>query len=218
MLSAMVVAALVACRDTQATPTKKGNGSMTYDEAVALLQVSERWCDGAAALVKLGDRRAIGPLYRVVARSEEGLPDRTCVHDALEKLGVRDEVVKLVVSTQVADRRIGIGIMKEFPADAHAPILVRLALHDADPELRKLAARTLRTQNITPAWDTAMIALLDAGDADTRELAATSLQRRYGAPILTALRKRLGTETEADVRSALQAAIRLHEEHATARP
>lgn len=217
VVSAMVVAAALACRDTQAAPTRNDNRPMTYDEAVALLHVPERWCEGAAALAKLGDRRAIGPLYRVVARTEEGLPDRGCVHDALDKLGVRDEVVKLAASTDVADRRAGIELMKACPAGSHAPILARIALHDPEPHLRSLAARALRTQKVTAAWDTAMVALLDAGDSDTRELAARSLQRRFGAAILAALRKRLRAETQGDVRGALEAAIRCHEDHAPAR-
>jgi HEAT repeat protein len=184
---------------------------MAYDEAVALLHVPQRWCEGAAALAQLGDRRAIRPLYRVVARTEEGLPDRGCVRDALDKLGVRDEAAALVASTDVADRRTGIELMKAFPADSHAPILARLALHDPEPLLRSLAAQALRTQNVTATWDTEMIALLDAGDSGVRELAATSLQRRFGAPVLAALRKRLGTEANAAVRGALEAAIRRHE-------
>jgi hypothetical protein len=221
VLSAMVVAAVATCRDPHAAsakPTRKANPSMTYDQAVALLQAPERWCDGAAALVKLGNRRAIGPLFRLVARTEEGLPDRSCVRDALDKLGARDEAVKLVTSADAADRRIGIQLIRECPAGSHMPILVRLALHDPDPDLRSLAARTLRTQKITTAWEIAMIALLDANDSDTRELAATSLQHRFGATILAALRNRLRTEARGPVRGALEAAIHCHEDHTPARP
>jgi len=218
VLSAIVVAAVAVGRDAQAAPARHAHRALTYDEAVALLQVPERWCEAAAALARLGDRRAIVPLYRVVARTEEGLPDRGCVHDALDKLGVRDEVVKLVASTDVADRRTAIELMKACPTDSHAPILARLALHDPAADLRGLAARTLRTQNVTTAWDTAMLALLDAVDRDTRALAATSLQRRFGGAILAALRKRLGSEPQAAVRAALEAAIRRHANHAPARP
>jgi hypothetical protein len=218
VLSALAVAAVTAGRDAQADPARHDRRALTYNEAVALLQVPARWCEGAAALARLGDRRAIVPLSHLVARTEEGLPDRGCVHDALDKLGVRDEVVKLVASTEMADRRTAIELMNACPADTHAPILARLALHDPAPDLRGLAARTLRTQKVTTAWDTAMLALLDAVDRDTRELAATSLQRRFGTAILAALRKRLGTEPQAAVRAALQAAIRRHADHAPARP
>lgn len=217
VLSAIVVAG-VACRDAQAAPARRDHRAMTYDEAVALLQVPERWCEAAAALARLGDRRAIGPLLRVVARTEESLPDRGCVHDVLDKLGVRTEVVKLAASADVADRRTAIELMNACPADSHAPILARLALHDPAADLRGLAARTLRTQKVTTAWDTAMLALLDAVDRDTRALAATSLQRRFGGAILAALRKRLGSEPQAAVRAALEAAIRRHANHAPARP
>jgi HEAT repeat protein len=214
----MIVAAVAACRNTHAAPAKRSHRGMPYDEAVALLHVPQRWCEGAAALAKLGDRRAIRPLYRVVARTEEGLPDRGCVHDALDKLGVHDEAARLVASTEVADRRIGIELMKAFPADSHAPILARLALHDPEPDLRSLAAQALRTQKVTAAWDTEMIALLEAGDSGIRALAATSLQRRFGAPVLAAMRKRLRTETNAAVRGALEVAIRRHEGHRPAQP
>lgn len=218
VLAAMVVAMTAIGREPHAAPTRTDDRSMTYDQAIALLETPGRWCEAAAVLAKLGDRRAIGPLYRVAARTEEGLPDRGCVHDALDKLGVRDEVVKFVASKEAADRRTGIELMKACPSDRHAPILVRLALHDPDPDLRSLAARTLRTQKVTAIWDLAMIALLDAADSNTRELAATSLQRRFGVSILTALRKRLRIEAKAAVRSALDAAVRRHEHHATARP
>jgi hypothetical protein len=214
VLCAIVVAAVAAGREVHAAPASR---SMTYDEAVALLHVPARWCEAAAVLARLGDRRAIEPLSRVVARTEEGLPDRRCVHDALDKLGVRDEVGKLVASREVASRRTGIELMKACPADTHAPILARLALHDPEPDLRSFAARTLRTQKVTAAWDTAMLALLLAGDRRIRTLAAISLQHRFGAPVLTELRKRLRSEVDAEVRGALDAAIRCHEDHAPAR-
>lgn len=217
MLCAMVVAAVAAGREVQAAPAGHASRPMTYDEAVALLHVPARWCEAAAALARFGDHRAIGPLSRVVARTEEGLPDRGCVHDALEKLGVRDEAVKLVASREVASRRTAIELMKACPADTHAPILARLALHDPEPELRGFAARTLRTQKVTAAWDTAMLALLQAGDRGIRTLAAISLQHRFGAAVLIELRKRLRAEPDAEVRGALDAAIRCHEDHAPAR-
>jgi hypothetical protein len=139
------------------------------------------------------------------------------VHAALDMLGVRDEVVKLVASTEAANRRTGIGLMKACPADTHAPILASLALHDPEPDLRSLASHTLRAQKVTAAWDTAMIALLAAGDRDIRELAVTSLQHRFGARVLLELRKRLSIEPELTVRGALEAAIRRHEDHALPR-
>jgi hypothetical protein len=105
-------------------------------------------------------------------------------------------------------------MMEAFRAATQAPILTRLALHD--PE-RALAARALRFQNITPAWDTAMIALLDASDGDTRALAATALTHRFDPAILAALRKRLGSETDAAVRAALAEAIRAQDDHAAHR-
>ncbi|HEX2690102.1 MAG TPA: hypothetical protein VHN14_25985 [Kofleriaceae bacterium] len=224
VLSAMLVATIAIGRDAHAGPARlaapvvKANRSMSYDRAVALLQIPGRWCDGAAALARLGDRRAIGPLHRVVARTEEGLPDRGCVYDALDKLGVRDEVAKLVASTEVKDRRTGIALIRACPAPGHAPLLAQVALHDPEPALRSLAARTLRVQKVTAAWDMAMIALLDALDSETRELAATSLQHRFGAAILAALHKRLKAEPHTAVRAALAAAIQCQEDHATARP
>ncbi len=216
--SAIVVAAVATCHLSYAGPAKPAHRTMTYDEAIALLQVPQRWCDAAAALVRLGDRRAIRPLHRLVVRTEEGLPDRGCVRDALEKLGARDEVVKLVASADAADRRTGIELMRACPADAHAALLGRLALHDPEPDLRRLAARTLRTQKVTAAWDVAMIALLDANDSDIRELAAAALQHRYGVTVLAALRNRLRTEPQAAVRGALATAIHCHEDYAAARP
>ena len=216
--SAIVVAAVAICRMSYAGPAKTATRTMSYDEAIALLQVPQRWCDAAAALVRLGDRRAIRPLHRLAVRTEEGLPDRGCVRDALEKLGARDEVETLVASTNVADRRTGIELMRACPADAHAALLGRIALHDPDPDLRRLAARTLRTQRVTAAWDVAMIALLDAGDSDTRALAATALQHRYGVTVLAALRNRRRTEPQAAVRGTLDAAIHCHEDYAATRP
>jgi hypothetical protein len=216
--SVMVVAAIAAGHPAYAGPTRNVSRSMSYDDAVELLRVPSRWCAGAAALVRLGDRRAIRPLYRVVARTEEGLPDRGCVYNALETLGVHDEIVKLVASADVADRHTAIELMRACPADAHAPLLARLALHDPEPGLRRRAARTLRTQKVTADWDVAMIALLDASDSEIRELAATSLQHRFGATILAALRQRLKIEPQAAVRGTLEVAIHHQEDHAVARP
>jgi hypothetical protein len=187
---------------------------MTYDEAVALLHRPERWCDAAAALVELKDARAIGPLFEVVALTTEGLPDRACVRDALDRLGVRREAARLVGSAQVAERRTAVRMMKAFPGDEQVAVLARVALGDADADLRGDAARAVRTQPITAAWDTAMVSLLDAGDAEIRTLAASTLERRFGAPVLAALRKRLAAETEPAVRAALEAAIKIHVDHA----
>jgi len=216
--SVMVVAAIATGHYAHAGPAKNVSRSMSYDDAVALLQVPSRWCAGAAALVRLGDRRAIRPLYRVVARTEEGLPDRGCVYNALETLGVRDEIVKLVASADAADRHTAIELMRACPADAHAPLLARLALHDPEPGLRRRAARVLRTQKVTADWDVAMSALLDAADSDIRELAATSLEHRFSGTVLAALRQRLKIEPQAAVRGTLEAAIHHHEDHAVARP
>jgi len=216
--SVMVVAAIAAGHPAYAGPAKDISRSMSYDQAVELLRVPARWCDGAAALARLGDRRAIRLLYHVVARSEEGLPDRGCVYDALETLGVRDEAVKLAASADPADRRTGIELMRACPAGAHAPVLARLALHDPEPGLRRRAVRTLRTQKVTADWDVAMIALLDAPDSEIRELAAASLQHRFSAAVLAALRQRLKIEPQAAVRGTLEAAIHHQEDHAAARP
>jgi hypothetical protein len=215
---AMLVALTAACRDAGAKPPRAAPQAPSYDEAVALLKQPKRWCEAAAALAKLGDRRAIDPLVRVAMLTEEGLPDRGCVRDALEQLGVHDEAARLVDSAQATERRTGIRMMEAFPTAGQASILARVALHDPERELRALAAHALRFQTITLAWDTAMVALLDAGDSDLRALAATALAYRFDAAIVAALRKRLGTEADAAVRAALTAAIRVQDDHATARP
>ncbi|HEX7840306.1 MAG TPA: HEAT repeat domain-containing protein [Kofleriaceae bacterium] len=214
MRFAMLAALAAACRDAGAKPQQPAPRSLSYDEAVAALKQPKRWCEAAAAFAKLGDRRAIDPLYRVATLSEEGLPDRSCVRDALEQLGIHDEAARLVGSAQAADRRTGIRMMEAFRAPGQTPILTRLALNDPERELRALAAHALRFQNITPAWDTAMVSLLDASDSDTRALAATALAHRFDAAILAALRKRLGSETDASVRAALTDAIRVQDDHA----
>src|SRR5262245_10111528 len=129
---AMLVALVTVGCDSHAQPQRKGKRSMTYDDAVALLQKPERWCEGAAALAKLGDSRAIKPLFGVVALPGEELPDRACVREALEKLGARQEAARLITSVQLADRRTAVGLMKELPADAHIPALARAAAGDSD--------------------------------------------------------------------------------------
>jgi hypothetical protein len=43
--SAIVVAAVATCHLSYAGPAKPANRTMTYDEAVALLQVPQRWCE-----------------------------------------------------------------------------------------------------------------------------------------------------------------------------
>jgi HEAT repeat protein len=214
MQLAMLCALATACRDAGAKPPPPARASLGYDDAVLALRQPRRWCEAAAALARLGDRRAIGPLYRVATLSEEGLPDRSCVRDALEQLGIHDEAARLVESAQAADRRTGIRMMGAFRAAGQTPILARLALHDPERELRGLAAHALRFQDITPAWDTAMVALLDAVDGDTRALAAAALGHRFDAAIAAALRKRLAGETDPAVRAALEEAIRVQDDHA----
>ena len=214
MQFAMLATLAAACSDAGAKPPQSARSSLSYDDAITALKQPRRWCEAADAFAKLGDRRAIGPLYRVATLSEEGLPDRSCVRDALEQLGIHDEAARLVDSAQAADRRTGIRMMEAFRAPSQTPILTRLALHDPERELRALAAHALRFQNITPAWDTAMVALLDASDSDTRALAAAALARRFDTAILTALRKRLGSEADPAVRTALTEAIRVQDDHA----
>src|SRR5690349_11793017 len=104
-------------------------------------------------------------------------------------------------------------MMKAFPADAHAPVLARLAAQDPEPRLRDQAARALRTQKITAAWEAGMIALLDAPDASIRTLAAQSVERRFDATILAALRKRAAVETDPATKAALAQSIATQSSH-----
>lgn len=186
---------------------------MTYDEAVALLGKPARWCDGAGALAKLGDRRAVGPLWDVMAISAEGLPDRGCVREALETLGVHEEAAARAAAADVATRRTGIAMMKAFPIAAHVPVLARMAMSDPEASLRMLAVRALRTQKMDAGWDAAMPTVLDAPDALVRGVAAEALARRYDPAILAALRKRRAVEREPAVQAALDEAIALQAEH-----
>lgn len=215
-LVALAGALALGGRDLDARPKRKGK-PMTYDEAIALLGKPARWCDGAAALGKLGDKRAIGPLFAVVALAGEGLPDRDCVRDALVKLDVRAEAMAMIGSADDAVRKTAIGMLKAFPADADGPVLAKVAIGDPDLALRVLAVRALRTHKATAAYDAGMIAILDAPDAEVRAIAAGSLERRFGADVLAALKARRAVEHDALVTDALAAAIKRHEDHAAHR-
>jgi HEAT repeat protein len=202
-----------ASAPAKAAPQKKGT-TMTFDEAVAKLRTPATWCDGADALVKLGDRRAIEPLYRVAALTEEGLPDRRCVKDALQALGAQAEARSLVTSTAADTRRMAITMLKWFPADENLPALEQVVWKDGDGFLRSYAAGAILVHKVTPAWQASMIRLLDAPDAEARRTAVMALHHRFGDPVLAALRKRHAVETEADIKASLAQAIQTHEARA----
>jgi HEAT repeat protein len=234
--SALVIAAAVGalfsatCSDARGKPAPapatapasppskqapKGKGTtMTFDEAVAQLRTPARWCDASEALVKIGDRRAIEPLYRVAALTEEGLPDRRCVKDALQALGAQAEARSLVTSTTAETRRMAITMLKWFPADENLPALEQVVWKDGDGFLRSYAAGAILVHKVTPAWQASMIRLLDAPDAEARRTTVMALHHRFGDAVLAALRKRHAVETEADIKASLAQAIQTHEARA----
>jgi len=177
---------------------------MKYQEAVALLDSSDTWCQGAKKLVHLGDRSAVVPLMQAYESREEG--SKLCLLDAMEELGAAELSHDLFEASDAEERRMAVHLMELLPDDAHLPFLERAAVDD-DDKVRRQGLRSLRTQRQTPAWEATLVRLLDAERVDTRSQAVTSLAPRDSDAVREALRRRLEVETDPDVRAQLEAAL-----------
>lgn len=141
--------------------------------AIELLKSPETWCRGADMLAKQGDKRALLPLLGAYEARIEG--SRACLLNAMEALNAVQGAADLFAQPET--RRLAVHLMELFPDESHLDRLVS-AVADADPGVRAQARRSLITQKQTPAWEAAMIGLLQTGDAQMQEAAAKSLARR----------------------------------------
>ncbi|MSP59636.1 MAG: HEAT repeat domain-containing protein [Myxococcales bacterium] len=189
----------------------KGGGeakraTMDYDTAVSQLKSARTWCDGAKALAKLGDRRALAPLLAAFEVPMEGA-SKVCLLDALEALGAKEAARDLLArGTTAPERRIALRLMGLFPDPAHlAPL--EPAAADPDPLLRRAALRAIDLQRQTPAWEALLIRLLDSTDEATRGFAIDGLARHMNPTREKALRERLAGEPLPSLRESIERSL-----------
>ncbi len=146
---------------------------MEYEQAVRQLTSPHHWCEGAEALVRLGDRRALVPLLEAYETPVEG--GKRCLLEAMDKLGAREAAADLYASSP-EQRWEALRLMELFGSDSHLSLLQQ-ALSDADPRIRAQARDALVNQQRTPGWKRAMTEMLDSADPEIQRLAANALGR-----------------------------------------
>lgn len=163
---------------------------MNFDAAVAQLSSTHTWCDGAEALAKLGDPRALLPLVQAYQRHEE--VSKVCLLDAMEAL---DAVHGSHALWESGEKISALRLMSLFPDETHLPILV-VALDDTDVSVQFAAARGLGTQFQTAAWIRTMSGLLEHSRVDVRKIAIEGLGKRREPEAKAALKAHLPNETD----------------------
>ena len=144
---------------------------MDYDQAIGQLKSPRHWCEGAGALVRLGDRRALVPLLQAYETPVEG--GKRCLLEAMDQLGAKEAAADLYANSP--ERRWeALRLMELFGSDTHLPLL-RQALGAGEPRLRAQARDALVNQERTASWKRVMTDLLDSPDPEIRGLATTAL-------------------------------------------
>jgi len=184
-----------------------------YEAAVADLASPETWCQGARALARIGDPRAITPLVGAFNRAVEA--DKSCLLDALRALGAGERADQLATSENLRQRAIAVRLMELFPDPGRLGPLTTIALHDPDADLRRAAARTLSLQKRTPTWEAATIRMLAADDSAVRGEAIESLALQDSRATERVLLDHLEQETDPSLVKKLRAflASRLFQRH-----
>ena len=147
---------------------------MTFEEAVDHLDSPSTWCEGAAALARIGGRDALLALIRAYEQPIEA--SKLCLLDALEALSPVSAARELVDDGNTEERRLGIHLMELFADESYLGRL-QAAAGDADPRIRAQARRSLQAQYRTPAWEETVTALL-RGDEDAQAMAVDALAGR----------------------------------------
>jgi HEAT repeat protein len=177
----------------------------TYDEAIKLLQSPSTWCQGAAALARLGDRRAILPILHAYETPLEG-GNKLCLAEALRALAGDESVRALAESGHAAERRAAARLMRLFAHERHIDRLER-SLADSDVEVRREARRAMAAQPQSPVWERAVTRMLSAPEEETRAVAIESLGRRGSATAMEALRAHREREPSEALRSRVEGAL-----------
>lgn len=195
---------------SSATAAKSINGKqnegnkMSYESAVGMLQSPATWCQGAKALAKLGEQRALVPLVQAYRSRAEA--EKLCLLEAMEALGAVEAAGRLY-DAGGGNRAVGLFLMAYFRDDRHLARL-RQAIHDADGDVRREGRRALFAQVQTPQWEDAVLPLLDDSDDDVREEAAEALALNPSQRRREAMRARLAKEQAPAVRARLEAGLR----------
>jgi HEAT repeat protein len=180
--------------------------ALTRDEALRLLGDSERYCEGARALARLGDRKALLPLAQAYERLE-GLPKR-CLIEAMQDLDGASASEELFRADDASVRRAAVLLMRLVPDERHlAPL--QEALADGDAHVRWHARRAIAAQPRTEAWEEVLVGLLETGEPATRARAAECLADRRSERVRVALERRAVEEDDETVRAALARALQV---------
>ena len=125
---ALLVAALLGCGSFGYA--KHAARPMSYEAAIERLRSHETWCEGAEALGKLGNRRAVVPIVLAYETPIEGA-SKQCLLRALELLAPEAVIAELfnhgVAQGDAEGRRAAVHLMELFAADAHLERLERAA-------------------------------------------------------------------------------------------
>jgi hypothetical protein len=157
------------------------------------------WCDAADALVAAGDANALVPILATYEAHPES--DRLCLLRAMKTLAEGDHV--LVLLAEGTHTRTALRVMELAPDPRW---LVPLEEAVEAPALEKAALAALVAQVRTPQWEAVMIRALDARSRAVRAEAIRVLAGRKNAR--AALAARLAHEPDAELKAAIEAAVR----------
>src|SRR5438045_1975469 len=100
-----------------------------FEEAVRGLTSPQTWCQAAATLARLGDRRALRPLLDAYETPIEG--GKQCLLEAMDRLGA-GEAAATLFKGDPRQRSQAVRLMELFSSDRHLPLLVRALSDPAD--------------------------------------------------------------------------------------
>ncbi len=92
--------------------------------------------------------------------------------------------------------------MELFASDDHL-FTLKQAVGDPVPRVRAQARKALTNQQRTPAWERAMIDLLDTRDVEVRRLALQCLAERRPQTATAALENHFERETDGQLRATI---------------
>jgi len=179
---------------------------MDYQSAVSLLESQETWCEGAAALVEIGERRALVPLMLAYEQGVEA--SRLCLLDAMKALGASGAAPELYRSGTPDERRIAVHMTELFPDEGFLPLLEQAA-SDTEPLVREQAARALVCQYQTVTWHTLMVRLLDSQDERVRSWVIDGLSYSISDTARHALQAHLPHEHSPSLRRKIEHVLKL---------
>lgn len=177
---------------------------MDFETAVERLSSPQTWCQGAEALARLGDPRALLPLVRAYETRYEG--GRACLLEAMEVLEPEKNALKLFDGGTAAEQRLAVHLMEMFPDQRYLDRLEQ-AVESEEPGLRRQAARSLVCQRQTASWQQTMIRLLGHEDERVRWWVIEGLGTSRQESIREALEAHLAREADPTLRDKISSIL-----------